>query len=76
MFTQLAEDTPPGMSYTTFRLADGVSFMHILITEGDDNLLTSTTAFANFQQGIPDRVTSPPAATEATVVGSYRSPTT
>lgn len=75
VFAQLSEDTPTGMSYTAFRLADGVSFVHILTTEGDENPLVKTTAFANFQQGIPERVVGPPDANDATVIGAYRSPT-
>lgn len=33
----MAADDPGGLRYATFRLADGVTFVHIAITEGKDN---------------------------------------
>jgi hypothetical protein len=71
VFQELADSQPNGLHYASFRLADGVSFVHVVSTDGDDNPLARTAAFTEFQRNIGDRVIAPPVATEATVVGSY-----
>jgi hypothetical protein len=72
VFAQLREDDPGGLRYATFRLADGVTFVHVAVTEGESNPLPELAAFQEFQRGIGDRVTDGPFPSEATVVGSYR----
>jgi hypothetical protein len=74
VFAELAAEAPAGLRYAAFRLADGVSFVHVVVQEGDGNPLGASPAFAAFQQGIGDRVLEPPTAQEATAVGSYRFP--
>jgi hypothetical protein len=72
VFAELAAKDPGGLRYATFRLEDGVSFVHVAVIEGDDNPLNSSAAFARFQSGIGDRCSEGPAPSDATVVGSYR----
>jgi hypothetical protein len=74
VFGELSVSSPAGLRYATFRLADGVSFVHVASIETDDgtNPLSTTPAFAGFLQGINDRCEDGPAASDATVVGSYR----
>ncbi|MBC6447406.1 hypothetical protein [Actinokineospora xionganensis] len=72
VFAELAENQPDGLRYATFRLADGVTFVHVAVTEGEDNPLRAVTAFAEFQAGIADRLAGPVDRSEATLVGSYR----
>jgi len=72
VFAQLAEDGPDGLRYAAFRLADGVTFVHIAIFDGEANPLKQTTAFAEFQREITKRCVEPPVSAEATLVGSYR----
>jgi hypothetical protein len=72
VFAELGAQDPGGLRYATFRLADGVSFVHVVVHEGDDDPLAGSAAFAAFQRGIGDRVAEPPKAEEATLVGSYR----
>ncbi|HEX4702572.1 MAG TPA: hypothetical protein VH352_10630 [Pseudonocardiaceae bacterium] len=72
VFAQLAADDPGGIRYATFRLADGVSFVHVVVHDGDSDPLSRSSAFADFQAGIGDRVVGPPVPSEATLVGSYR----
>jgi hypothetical protein len=72
VFDQLAETAPPGVRYCSLKLADGASFMHILETGAGDNLLTSTSAFKAFVEGIRDRCVDPPVSTEFTAIGAYR----
>jgi quinol monooxygenase YgiN len=74
VFAELGAEEPGGLRYAAFRLADGVSFVHVVAHEGDGNPLGASPAFAAFQQGIGDRVIEPPTAEDATVVGSYRFP--
>jgi hypothetical protein len=74
VFSELATDRPAGLRYASFRLADGVSFVHVASVESDDgvNPLTATAAFGEFTREIGDRVDEGPSASDATVVGSYR----
>jgi hypothetical protein len=74
VFAELNTDRPAGLRYATFRLDDGVSFVHVASVDTDDgtNPLASTAAFAEFQRQIADRVAEGPVASKATVVGSYR----
>ena len=72
VFAQLAAEDPGGLRYATFRLADGVTFVHIAVTEGEVNPLSQSAAFAEFQREINARCVEPPVVTEATLVGSYR----
>jgi hypothetical protein len=74
VFQELNANDPGGVRYATFRLADGVSFVHIAVfeTDADPNPLEETVAFAEFSRAIRDRCDQPPAAQAATVIGSYR----
>jgi hypothetical protein len=72
VFAELAKQNPEGLRYATFRLDDGVSFLHVAVLDGDDNPLTELAAFREFQSGIKDRCTEPPMAADATVISSYR----
>ena len=74
VFAELGADQPEGLRYASFRLADGVSFVHVAAADTADgtNPLTQTTAFGAFLQEIGDRCEVAPAAADATVVGSYR----
>ncbi|HEY8676167.1 MAG TPA: hypothetical protein VIO13_09415 [Candidatus Dormibacteraeota bacterium] len=72
VYAQLAADDPGGLRYGTFRLADGVTFVHIAVVEGDVNPLPQTSAFVEFQRELGGRCVDPPVAGEATLVGAYR----
>jgi hypothetical protein len=71
VFAQLRDEAPEGVRYLSFRLADGVSFVHIAGFDGADTPLTSLGAFAQFQADLGERVAGPPTRAGATVVGSY-----
>jgi hypothetical protein len=73
VFDSLADVKPSHLSYATYRLADGVSFVHIARLGGNQNPLTTLPAFAEFQRDLLRRCVKPPAPTEATVIGSYAS---
>jgi hypothetical protein len=72
VFAELGRNDPGGLRYATFRLKDGVTFVHIAIVDGETNPLEHTAAFAEFQRGIADRCVDRPVASDATLVGSYR----
>jgi hypothetical protein len=62
------------IAYAAFRLADGVSFMHVAVLDGDHNPLHDSAAFAEFQANIADRCVTGPVGIDAQIVGSYRMP--
>jgi hypothetical protein len=71
VFAELAELGPSDLRYTAYRLADGVTFVHAATVNGDKNPLATLPAFAEFQREIAQRCEEPPAASDASIVGSY-----
>jgi hypothetical protein len=74
VFAELNERHATGFAYASFRLEDGVSFVHVMVEEdgGGSVSLADLTAFREFQAGIADRCEEQPVAMGATVVGSHR----
>ena len=72
VYSELAESDPGGLRYATFRLDDGVTFVHVSLVDGEENPLLATAAFKAFQAGLSDRVVQGPEPRSAVVVGSYR----
>ena len=74
VYEELDRSGPAGLHYATFRQADGVSFVHISITEAGDapHPLSEVEAFARFQETIGERCDEPPVVTELEEIGSYR----
>jgi hypothetical protein len=74
VYEELGRTAPEGLRYATFKLEDGVSFVHVASVDTPDgrNPLSAVEAFARFQQGVADRCDEPPVATEMREVGSYR----
>lgn len=72
VFADLGERKPEGFTYQAFRIEDGVSFVHVVVEHDDaePDSLQDVPAFQAFVKDIADRV--PPAASGATIVGSYR----
>jgi hypothetical protein len=74
VYAELGEAKPTGFSYSTFKLEDGVSFVHIAhLADGAKPPLSGIKAFQEFQQGVKDRCEELPIVTKATEVGSYHS---
>jgi hypothetical protein len=72
VFAQLARDKPSGMRYESFKLADGVSFMHLAISESkESSALPQLAAFKAFVAGIKERCVEPPVTVEMQAVGGY-----
>ena len=73
VYEQLAQGRPEGLHYATFKLPDGVSFMHVVFESDQPGLiLNEVAAFKAFVADIESRCEEPPVATELTLVGSYR----
>jgi hypothetical protein len=71
VYAELADLGPTDFRYTTYKLADGVTFVHVANLEGDVNPLATLPAFTEFQRELGQRCAEPPVPNEATVVGSY-----
>lgn len=72
VYAQLAREVPGGLRYATFRLADGVTFISIIIAEGEVSPLLQMSAFEEFQREVSERCVEPPQPSGASLVGSYR----
>ncbi|HEV8544755.1 MAG TPA: hypothetical protein VGQ64_00550, partial [Candidatus Limnocylindrales bacterium] len=71
VYAQLDRERPDGLHYATFRLPDGVSFMHIVIdTDQPGRILNELAAFRAFSADIESRCDESPVATELTLIGS------
>lgn len=74
VYAELAAKQPDSLRYITFRLDDGVSFVHVALLEAEENPLNSSAAFAAFTEGIAGRCAQGPVPADAAIVGSYRLP--
>jgi hypothetical protein len=75
VFADLEARQPDGFTYKVFRLADGVSFVHVVVEHDEverPDSLQDVPAFQAFVAGIADRCEVQPVAAGATVVGGYR----
>jgi hypothetical protein len=71
VFEELHRTRPEGVDYATYRLEDGVSFLHVA-AEGSGSVLRDLDAFRAFQAGAPERTQAPPEFASATLIGEYR----
>jgi hypothetical protein len=72
VLAELGARQPAGLRYMVLRLADGVSFVHIAVTEGETSPLERSPAFAAFRQGIGNRLAGPVESNHAQSVGAYQ----
>ena len=70
VFEELRKLCPAGLCYASYRLADGVSFVHVA-THTEPNPLSQLPAFLAFQAQIKQRVEQPPEISELFALGSY-----
>jgi quinol monooxygenase YgiN len=71
VFEELRAKAPGGIRYASYRMADGVTFVHIATHEGATDALTTLPSFKEFQKDIKSRCAEPPVVTELSPVGSY-----
>ena len=74
VYEELGRTTPAGLRYATFRLDDGVSFMHVVSNETEDghSPLGEVTAFREFVKDVAERCDEPPVTRDLDEVGSFR----
>ena len=72
VYEELQQTQPAGMRYATFKLDDGVSFVHINFNDDTENVLTGLASFQAFQQDVRERCDEGPAVSELSEIGSYR----
>ena len=73
VYDELQRTQPVGLRYATFRLDDGVEFVHLASIETEDghSPLSNVQAFKRFQEDIGERCDEVPVATELHEIGSY-----
>jgi hypothetical protein len=71
VYAALAELKPEDFRYATYRLADGVTFLHVAQHEEGENPLATLPAFAEFQRELAGRCVEQPVPSQATIVGAY-----
>jgi hypothetical protein len=73
VFEQLNREQPAGLRYASFKLDDGVSFMHIVEVDTTDGShpLQALSAFNAFTASVRDRCDEPPVSVELQAVGAY-----
>jgi quinol monooxygenase YgiN len=72
VYEELHRAEPGGLRYATFRLEDGVSFVHLAESEDAESPLTKLKSFQEFQREIGDRCDEQPVVTELSEIGSFR----
>jgi hypothetical protein len=72
VFEQLKRQQPPGLRYASFKLEDGVSFVHIVEMTDGRHPLSELTAFQEFVAGVRERCDVPPVTEDLNEIGSYR----
>ncbi len=74
VFEELERTAPAGLRYASFKLDDGVSFLHFasIETADESNPLLAIAAFKEFTAQIKDRCDEPPSTTVVHTIGSYR----
>jgi hypothetical protein len=71
VFAQLAEVRPKDLRYEVFKLADGLSFVHLATHSATPNPLTDLEAFKAFAADVKSRLDEGPISSEASAVGCF-----
>ena len=72
MVAAVHRERPPGTRFTSWKLADGVTFLNVLeLADGVDNPLPGIPECRAYQQRLAQWVGEPPSPQPGTVVGSY-----
>jgi hypothetical protein len=70
VYDELAATQPAGLRYATFKLEDGLSFIHLAELE-EQVELASVAAFRRFRQGLEERCDEPPVRVVLSKIGSF-----
>jgi hypothetical protein len=74
VYDEIHRTKPAGLRYATFKLDDGVSFVHLAVIESEEGAspLSRVDAFQEFQKNIEDRTDEGPVVTDLDQIGSFR----
>jgi hypothetical protein len=72
VYEELAQSKPDGLRYATYRLDDGVTFVHVSSSEGPSPL-PALESFRRFQARIDERCDEPPVVHQLSAIGAYGS---
>jgi hypothetical protein len=74
VYQQLSVQALAGFHYATFKMPDGVSFVHLAIAESPEvaKEFGQLPAFKNFQKNIADRCDVPPVVNTVEEIGSFQ----
>lgn len=72
VYEELRDADPPGFSYATLKLDDGMTFVHVARSEDGAAPLTELGAFRRFFDGIAERCTEQPVTNEWEQIGAFR----
>ena len=70
VYLELARTNPGGIRYATYKLPDGVSFMHVASINGDNPLL-GLAAVQTITRAIAERCDEPPVTSAVTAIGRH-----
>ena len=73
VYAELERKKPAGLRYETFKLPDGVTFVHLGIIDAPEgeNPLTSLDSFKAFTADIKSRCAEPPVNDQVVAIGRY-----
>jgi len=73
VYDELARAGLGGVRYATFKLADGLTFVHVarVDAEGGRNPLVALESFRRFQAGLGDRCDEPPVSSTFELIGAH-----
>jgi len=72
VYKELHQQAPHDLSYATYKLEDGLTFIHVAAHPEGNNPLAGLQAFKNFQKDIKDRCDEGPVVHHVEEIGSYR----
>ena len=72
VYHELRRTEPAGLRYATFKLKDGVSFIHLAFTDEKRSLRSNVRAFQEFQKNLGDRTDEGPVVSELDQIDSFR----
>jgi hypothetical protein len=73
IYEELHRAGPSGLRYVIYKLEDGVTFMHISESEGEESPMAGLASVQEFRRELGDRCEEQPVLSELTEVGSYPS---
>lgn len=73
MYKELAQLSPSGLEYSTYLMADGVSFVEFFRSDSGPAPLAASPAFRSLRSTLDARCELPPTFVEMRKVGSYGS---